>query len=530
MALHSVLEWRKRKGEAMKVEHKEIGVSILAGVASGLFVLVLLTAFGHYRQLRVTDSELRALSQRGFERTLAVTEEMRRGVEQLESVDGESCFASERAILGKLVRNSLYLKSALIHLGGNRYCSEAGIIKRELQQPQFRTADGAEIWLYANNLYSARNNTLFYRRNGVLLSTLHEHLLNIVTDSETQMVLYDPIGGSILARHPTDTRLKPADAEQLRADPDTAVVILQDPRVKVSLLATRRTAPWAKMLATNILPWTLTAFACAMLAGGLCYRQLGFRRQPAQQLKRAVRSKSFEVNYQPIVAIADGHCLGAECLIRWQDEDGRPVRPDYFVPIAEDAGLIEAMTDIVLEKAIAELGDALRSGTFYLSINLSAGDMAKRRFYPLLRDSLARAGLDPHRIAIEATERGFVDAERANTIISEMRSAGHSILIDDFGTGYSSLSYLQKLAIDVIKIDKAFVDAINTDSATSSVIVHIIAMAKQLGLKTIAEGIETEAQAEFLKTHGVDAGQGWYYSKPLTATQFRLFLENSHAR
>jgi sensor c-di-GMP phosphodiesterase-like protein len=513
----------------MKVEHKEIGVSILAGMASGFVVLVLLTAFGHYRQLRVTDSELRALSQRGFERTLAVTEEMRRGVKQLESVDGESCSASERAILGKLVRNSLYLKSADIHLGGNRYCSETGIIKRELQQPQFRTADGAEIWLYANNLFGARNNTLFYRENGVLLSTLHEHLLNIVTDSETRMILYDPSGGSILARHPATTGLNPGDAQKLRAEPDTAVVILQDPRVKVSLLATRRTEAWPVLLRDNFWPWALTAFACGMLAGALCYRQLGYRRQPAQQLKRAVHSKSFEVNYQPIVAIADGRCLGAECLIRWQDEDGRPVRPDYFVPIAEDAGLIEAMTDIVLEKAITELGDVLRSGTLYLSINLSAGDMAKRRFYPLLRESLIRAGLDPRKIAIEATERGFVDAERANTVITEMRDAGHSILIDDFGTGYSSLSYLQKLAIDVIKIDKAFVDAINTDSATSSVIVHIIAMAKQLGLKTVAEGIETEAQALFLKAHGVDAGQGWYYSKPLTALQFRTFVENSHA-
>ncbi|WP_297801762.1 EAL domain-containing protein [Arenimonas sp. GDDSR-1] len=514
----------------MKVEYRDFVISVLAGLAGGLTVLVLLTAFGHLRQLQTTDTELEALSRRGFERTLAVMDEMRRGVQQLESVDGESCSDSERASLGKLVRNSLYLKSANIHMGGNRYCSDTGIIKRELQKPHLQTADGAEIWLYANNPFSARNNTLLYRNNGVLLSTLHDHLLNIVTDNRTRMVLYDPVSGNVLARHPSGARLDPNQIPALRHEPDTAVVVLQDPRVKVSLLATRRTAAWPVQLRENLWPWLLTAFVCGMLAGALCYRQLGFRRQPAQQLKRAVRSKSFEVNYQPIVAIADGRCLGAECLIRWQDEDGRPVRPDHFVPIAEEIGLIEAMTDIVLEKALMELGDILRSGTLYLSINLSASDMIKRRFYPLLRESLIRAGLDPRKIAIEATERGFVDAERANAVITEMRDAGHSILIDDFGTGYSSLSYLQKLAIDVIKIDKAFVDAINTESATSSVIVHIIAMAKQLGLKTVAEGIETEAQALFLKAHGVDAGQGWYYSKPLTAAHFRLFLENSHAR
>lgn len=184
----------------MKVEHRDIAISLMTGLASGLAVLILLTAFGHYRQLRTTDTELEALSRRGFERTLAVMDEMRRGVQQLDSVDGESCTPSEQALLGKLLRNSLYLKSANIHLGGNRYCSDAGIIKRELQKPHLRAADGAEIWLYANNLFSARNNTLFYRKNGVLLSTLHDHLLNIVTDNRTRMVLYDPDSGTVLAR------------------------------------------------------------------------------------------------------------------------------------------------------------------------------------------------------------------------------------------------------------------------------------------------------------------------------------------
>ncbi|MFZ9347299.1 MAG: EAL domain-containing protein [Arenimonas sp.] len=514
----------------MKTIGKDFGISLLAGLFCGLAVLALLTAFGHYRQQRVTADALNDMSQRGFDRILAVMAEMQGGVAQLQTITDQECSPATQMQLSKLVRNSLYLKTANLHLGGNRYCSDAGIIKRELQQPHFRTADGAEIWLYANNLYSAKNNTLFYSKDGVLLSTLHEHLLNIVTDGKTRMVLYDPASGDILARHPANDNLGPEQAETLKAQPDTAVVIRQDQRVKVSLLATRTTASWQTLLIENIWPWAVIALACAWLAGALCYRQLGFHRLPAQQLKRAVRSKRFEVNYQPIVNIADGRCLGAECLIRWKDEAGKAVRTDHFVPIAEESGLIEAMTDIVLEKAIDELGDALRSGAFYLSINLAAGDMAKRRFYPLLHESLTRAGLAPQSFAIEATERGFVDAERANAVISEMRDAGHAILIDDFGTGYSSLSYLQKLAIDVIKIDKAFVDAINTESATSSVIVHIIAMAKQLGLKTVAEGIETEVQADFLREHGVDAGQGWYYSKPLTAEQFRTFLEKSHAR
>jgi sensor c-di-GMP phosphodiesterase-like protein len=187
-------------------------------------------------------------------------------------------------------------------------------------------------------------------------------------------------------------------------------------------------------------------------------------------------------------------------------------------------GLIEPLTDMILEKTLAELSDLLRDDRLYLSINLSASDMAKRRFFPILRDSLQRAGLAPGRIAIEATERGFVDADNANQVLTAMREAGHAIFIDDFGTGYSSLSYLQKLAIDVLKIDKSFVEAIGTHSATSSVIIHIIGMAKQLKLKIVAEGVETRTQADFLRQHGVDAGQGWLFSKPLTGAEFRKYL------
>jgi sensor c-di-GMP phosphodiesterase-like protein len=260
------------------------------------------------------------------------------------------------------------------------------------------------------------------------------------------------------------------------------------------------------------------------LAGALLYQHFEFQHTPEQSLKRAVDRKSLEIHYQPIVSLQDGRCIGAECLLRWRNESGQEISPNEFIPMAERIGLIEPLTDLILEKAITELADLLRDDRLYLSINLSAGDMGKLRFFPILRDQLQRAGLSPNRIAIEATERGFVDADSANEVLNAMREAGHPIFIDDFGTGYSSLSYLQKLAIDVLKIDKAFVDAIGTNSATSSVIIHIIGMAKELHLKIVAEGVETKLQADFLRQHGVDAGQGWLFSKPLPCAQFRQYL------
>jgi sensor c-di-GMP phosphodiesterase-like protein len=245
------------------------------------------------------------------------------------------------------------------------------------------------------------------------------------------------------------------------------------------------------------------------------------RLSPLAELEIAVRNREFIVHYQPIVELKTGICIGAEALVRWRRPDGSLVRPDLFIPLAEQSGLIMPITDQVIEAVILDLNSMLvEDRTLHIAINLCAADIKSGRILDVLEARLRHTGIRPEQIWLEATERGFMDIDAARVTLAKARERGHSVAIDDFGTGYSSLQYLQRLPLDALKIDKSFIDTIGRDTATSSVTSHIIDMSKSLGLYTVAEGIESEEQADYLKAHGVDFGQGWLFSKALPAAAF----------
>jgi sensor c-di-GMP phosphodiesterase-like protein len=274
------------------------------------------------------------------------------------------------------------------------------------------------------------------------------------------------------------------------------------------------------------LPWT---WLLAGVAGGLTLAAwLGLfmvrRLSPLGQLSDAVRRHQFIVAYQPIVDLTTRRCIGAEALVRWKHQN-RIVRPDHFIPLAEHRGLIQAITDQVFDTVLFELGEFLqRYSELYVSINLSAPDLTSRRFLERLTPALAAANIAPRQIRIEATERCFLDADAAKEVIQAFRDAGHPVYIDDFGTGYSSLSHLQNFQVDALKIDKSFVDTVDQDAASSSVASHIIDMALTLHVQVVAEGIEREEQACYLRTRGAQFGQGWLFSAPLTAPDFIRYV------
>ncbi|MCZ2495859.1 EAL domain-containing protein [Xylophilus sp. Kf1] len=250
------------------------------------------------------------------------------------------------------------------------------------------------------------------------------------------------------------------------------------------------------------------------------------RLSPLAELEIAVRRREFIVHYQPIISLKTGECVGAEALVRWCRPDGTLVRPDLFIPLAEQSGLILPITDQVMDGIGRDLAKVLgRYRSLHVSINLCASDMKSGRFLPHLEHVLATSGIANEQIWLEATERGFVEVDAARATLERARQLGFSIAIDDFGTGYSSLQYLQALPTDTLKIDKSFVDAIGTTSAPSSVTSHIIDMAKTLGLTLIAEGVETESQARYLREHQVEYAQGWLYAKALPAGDFVAFVQ-----
>ena len=237
----------------------------------------------------------------------------------------------------------------------------------------------------------------------------------------------------------------------------------------------------------------------------------------ASVAKRALKSDEFYLRYQPLVELETGRWIGAETLVRWRRPTGEEMRPDIFVPYLEEAGLIPLLTDKVFDMLAAEVGGGLkRHRDFYISINLASVDLRGDRLMGLMETLLSRTGCGARYFAIEATERGLIDADGGAQALKAMRDRGVRVALDDFGTGYSSLAYLQKFPLDYIKIDKSFVDSIATGAATSSVVVHIINMAQDLKLGVIAEGVETEEQARFLAERGVAYGQGWLFARPMS--------------
>ncbi len=221
--------------------------------------------------------------------------------------------------------------------------------------------------------------------------------------------------------------------------------------------------------------------------------------------------------YQPIVSLSDGKIVGAEALVRWPQSDGSFLSPDTFIPLAEQTGLMPQLTALIIEKVFEDMGPWLKAHPEqHVSINLEPPDLLTSMVPKHISQLLEQWQLSSSQIALEVTERGFADPATSMPTISTLRAAGHAIYIDDFGTGYSSLSYLQDLDVDIIKIDKSFVDALEYKNMTT----HIVEIAKALKLAMVAEGIETEGQLAWLYQHGVQYGQGWLYSKALAKEAF----------
>jgi len=244
------------------------------------------------------------------------------------------------------------------------------------------------------------------------------------------------------------------------------------------------------------------------------------------RLRRAVENGDFSLHYQPVVRCADQSLVAAEALLRWND-CGRPVPPDQFIPIAEETGLIDPLGEWVLNTAIAQAARWHQQGArLRIAINLSIMQILRRDILRGLLDRVERAGLAPSIIELEITESVLLSPEGGGiATLRSLREAGFRLALDDFGTGYSSLSYLTSLQLDSLKIDKSFIAALAVPSLAQDrdgeAIVHaILAMAHQLRLEVVAEGVETPAQHSRLVALGCDLCQGYLFSRPLAAADF----------
>jgi len=237
-------------------------------------------------------------------------------------------------------------------------------------------------------------------------------------------------------------------------------------------------------------------------------------------LRHATERQEFRVHYQPIVSLLDFHITGFEALVRWQRPEFGLVMPGGFISAAEDTGLILWIGNWILQEASRQLcawnlqfPSAL---PFTMAVNISAKQFAQADLVTQVGHILSETGLAPDNLRLELTESVTMrDEERTTRILSELRKLGVRLCIDDFGTGYSSLSYLRRFALDILKIDRSFVSDMLINSESLEIVKTILSLGGNLGMKVIAEGVETHEQASQLKSLGCEFAQGYFFSKPL---------------
>ncbi len=252
------------------------------------------------------------------------------------------------------------------------------------------------------------------------------------------------------------------------------------------------------------------------------------RQSIEEGLRRALERNQFTLHYQPKVHLVTGRITGAEALLRWTHPSRGLVSPAQFIPVAEDCGLILPIGNWVLREACKQARVWVDAGLSLTSIavNISAVEFRHERFLQGVLEILKETGLDPKFLELELTESVLMKrVEATGSILKTLRAAGVRVAVDDFGTGYSSLSYLRKFPIDALKIDQSFVRQITTSPDETSIVTAIISMGRSLGLRVIAEGVETQEELAFLQAHRCDEAQGYYFSRPVAAGQFVKLFE-----
>jgi len=240
------------------------------------------------------------------------------------------------------------------------------------------------------------------------------------------------------------------------------------------------------------------------------------------ELRRALDKDELALFYQPLINLKTGEVAGFEALARWTHEERGAIGPTEFIPVAEESGLILSLGRWAMDKACHTLaGWDERAGQklpLYVSVNLSAIQVARDDVAGLVEGSLRSSGLGGERLSLELTESSIVqDPVRATRVFDALKALDTTVAMDDFGTGYSSLAYLQRLPIDVLKIDKSFVSGMMVDPDAVAIVRAVLSLAEALGMSTTAEGIETVELATTLATLGCASGQGFYFAKPLEA-------------
>lgn len=280
-----------------------------------------------------------------------------------------------------------------------------------------------------------------------------------------------------------------------------------------------------------------TAMHNAKLKGKSCYEVFDFQMHDnileyidmEKSIRYAIKNQEFTLYYQPQIDLKSGKVIGLEALIRWIHPKKGIIPPNKFIPIAEKTGLIREIGKWVIYEACRQNKEWIEKGykPIKISINLSAIQLKQKNLIEDIKNIIEETGVDSNYIEFEITENAAIkDLEKTIGILKELKQMNFQIALDDFGTGYSSLNYLKMLPIDYIKLDKFFISNVTIDSKEQAITKFLIKLAKEMAIKIIAEGIETNDQYDYLKKHNCDIGQGYLFGKPISANEIEEILKD----
>ncbi|TDK56431.1 EAL domain-containing protein [Pseudomonas moraviensis] len=506
--------------------YRPVFLAMIAAVLSAS-LLIAGGMFAAMRQMEMRESqEMNAQGERFLARLEQLFGQLRESLDDLEAQPLRGCDEEMIATLQQVTFNYRFVYEAA-YMDASRFCSnrprqEGLSLVRvpDIQGPTY------SYWLNTTTEPDENRAALMLGRGNFRVATSRGHLTDMVdlSPGSSLLVVLDhgtraiPVLGTAQTWPPTEPwPPKSPDALQVTQTRLIYRMPTDNPEYQLVLI-TPRTGMHVPAVWWWLLPVCLIAGAVVGFLTLLLVRQ---RQSLDAELHGAIRRGELQVLYQPIFDLDSRNCVGAEALLRWRRPDGTLTSPDLFIPMAENTGQIRQMTDFVLQRLLEQLGQLLRANPqLYISVNLAACDVMVPRIGQVMARLLALHRVAARQIAFEVTERGLIDVVVARENLQALRDVGHQVLIDDFGTGYCSLAYLQTLPVDCLKIDKAFIDALGHDAASSGVAPHIIHMAQALDLKVIAEGIELESQAALLSSEGVKFGQGWLFAHALSAVQF----------
>jgi diguanylate cyclase (GGDEF)-like protein len=382
------------------------------------------------------------------------------------------------------------------------------------------------------------NDSLGHRAGDELLQEVARRLLTVVRTADTVA----RFGGDEFVLIGTST----GDAEDAAALAVRVMDVLQAPvRIAAIDIHTSPSIGIAMYPDDGVTMQALLAHADAAMYSAKQHGRGNFRRftpgmdagteervQLESDLHNALSQNQFQLYYQPKVDTQSGEVRSAEALIRWLHPTHGIVSPAEFIPLAEECGLIGAIGGWVIREACRQTRAWQIDGvpSLRVSVNLSASQFRDSGLVDSIRRALDDAGLQARYLEVELTESAVMsDPEKSIAILEQLSAMGVLVSVDDFGTGYSSMSYLRRFPIDKLKIDRVFIDEIVSRPEDASIVRAIVSLAHSLRLKVVAEGVETPAQLDFLKTAGCDEYQGYHFSRPLPAAEFERLIRESHS-